>query len=202
MSLSLSCLNVSHLILILDIHRWCHVLWFKLRTRFFVGFLADDHRDDGPLYDHPRISLKKKSDQLYLPFPAPALSQLMTVPPYAVAGLILMIASYISDRIQSRGLMVVCGCTLGGIGYMSVFHSIRFYRFSPIPMQSGFFWVSRRHTFIFATLPRFALPQAHMPAWVLFLHGVRTALYLYKKGGEGNITDPILFLFPCPPSHA
>ncbi|KAF8551806.1 MFS general substrate transporter [Imleria badia] len=51
---------------------------------------------------------------------SPALSQLMTVPPYAVAALILMIASYISDRIQSRGLMVVSGCTLGGIGYMII----------------------------------------------------------------------------------
>ncbi|KAG9313588.1 major facilitator superfamily domain-containing protein [Chiua virens] len=49
---------------------------------------------------------------------SPALSQLMTVPPYAVTSLVLIIASYISDRIQSRGLMVVSGCTLSGIGYM------------------------------------------------------------------------------------
>ncbi|KAF8426850.1 MFS general substrate transporter [Boletus edulis BED1] len=49
---------------------------------------------------------------------SPAISQLMTVPPYAVAALTLLIASYTSDRIQSRGLMVVFGCTLGGIGYM------------------------------------------------------------------------------------
>jgi len=49
---------------------------------------------------------------------SPALSQLMTVPPYAAAALILMIASYTSDRIQSRGLMIVCGCMLGGVGYM------------------------------------------------------------------------------------
>jgi len=46
------------------------------------------------------------------------LSQLMSVPPYAVAGTILLIAAYTSDKIQSRGLMVVAGCTLGGIGYM------------------------------------------------------------------------------------
>ncbi|KAI9567561.1 major facilitator superfamily domain-containing protein [Boletus coccyginus] len=49
---------------------------------------------------------------------SPAISQLMTVPPYAVAALILLIASHTSDRIQSRGLMVVSGCTLVGIGYM------------------------------------------------------------------------------------
>jgi len=49
---------------------------------------------------------------------SPALSQLMTVPPYAVAGLVMAIASYISDRMQSRGLLVVSGCTLGGVGYM------------------------------------------------------------------------------------
>ncbi|KIJ15994.1 2.A.1.14 the Anion:Cation symporter family [Paxillus involutus ATCC 200175] len=47
-----------------------------------------------------------------------ALSQLLTVPPYAVAGLILLIASYTSDRIQSRGLMIAAACTSGGIGYM------------------------------------------------------------------------------------
>ncbi|KAF8551805.1 MFS general substrate transporter [Imleria badia] len=49
---------------------------------------------------------------------SPALSQLMTVPPYAVSALILLITSSTSDRIQSRGFLVVSGCTLGGIGYM------------------------------------------------------------------------------------
>ncbi|KAF8439044.1 major facilitator superfamily domain-containing protein [Boletus edulis BED1] len=49
---------------------------------------------------------------------SPALSQLMTVPPYAVAALILLTASYISDRVQSRGLMVASGCTLCGVGYI------------------------------------------------------------------------------------
>ncbi|KAG9313591.1 major facilitator superfamily domain-containing protein [Chiua virens] len=49
---------------------------------------------------------------------SPALSQLMTVPPYAVACIVLITSSYVSDRIQSRGFMVVLGCMLGGIGYM------------------------------------------------------------------------------------
>lgn len=44
----------------------------------------------------------------------------MTVPPNAVAALVLLTTSYISDRLQSRGFMVISGCTLGGIGYMSV----------------------------------------------------------------------------------
>jgi len=47
-----------------------------------------------------------------------AISQLMTVPPYAVAASVLMTACYTSDRIQSRGPLIVSGCMLGGIGYM------------------------------------------------------------------------------------
>ncbi|KIJ61841.1 hypothetical protein HYDPIDRAFT_158773 [Hydnomerulius pinastri MD-312] len=47
-----------------------------------------------------------------------AMSQLMTVPPYAVAGAVLITSCRISDRIQSRGPLVAAGCTLGGIGYM------------------------------------------------------------------------------------
>ncbi|KAL4067018.1 major facilitator superfamily domain-containing protein [Scleroderma yunnanense] len=47
-----------------------------------------------------------------------ALSQLMVVPPYAAAGLFLVITSYISDKIRSRGLFIVAGCTFGGVGYL------------------------------------------------------------------------------------
>ena len=49
-------------------------------------------------------------------------------------------------------------------------------RFSPI-RQPGFFWVSVRHTFMSGISPRFASPQARMPAWVSFSHGV-SAKYL------------------------
>ncbi|KAH7887035.1 major facilitator superfamily domain-containing protein [Phlebopus sp. FC_14] len=47
-----------------------------------------------------------------------ALVQLLTVPPYAVAGTILLISSYTSDRLQSRGIFIFFWCTLGAIGYM------------------------------------------------------------------------------------
>ncbi|KAG9313589.1 major facilitator superfamily domain-containing protein [Chiua virens] len=49
---------------------------------------------------------------------SPASSQLLTIPPYAVACLVLISSSYASDRIQSRGFIIVSGCSMGGIGYM------------------------------------------------------------------------------------
>jgi len=47
-----------------------------------------------------------------------AMAQLMTVPPYAMAGCVLIITSYTSDRLQIRGPLLVCTCTIGGLGYM------------------------------------------------------------------------------------
>ncbi|KAI6044021.1 major facilitator superfamily domain-containing protein [Pisolithus marmoratus] len=47
-------------------------------------------------------------------FGSVALSQLMVVPPYAAAGLALVIFSYLSDKMRTRGLFIIAGCTLGG----------------------------------------------------------------------------------------
>ncbi|KAG1745281.1 major facilitator superfamily domain-containing protein [Suillus lakei] len=47
-----------------------------------------------------------------------AMAQLMTVPPYAMAGFVLMVASYSSDRLQIRGPLLVCTSAIGGLGYM------------------------------------------------------------------------------------
>lgn len=46
------------------------------------------------------------------------MAQLMTVPPYALAGFVLMVTSYASDRLQIRGPLLVCTSTIGGLGYM------------------------------------------------------------------------------------
>lgn len=54
----------------------------------------------------------------FLPRLANAIAQLLTVPPYAVAAVVLTGTSYASDRIQSRGVFMAGSCTLGGIGYM------------------------------------------------------------------------------------
>jgi len=48
--------------------------------------------------------------------PANALAQLLTVPPYAVAAIVLCLTSYTSDRIQNRGLTVAGSCAVGAIG--------------------------------------------------------------------------------------
>lgn len=47
-----------------------------------------------------------------------AMAQLMTVPPYALAGFVLMVTSYASDRLQIRGPLLVCTSTIGGLGYI------------------------------------------------------------------------------------
>ncbi|OCH86496.1 MFS general substrate transporter [Obba rivulosa] len=47
-----------------------------------------------------------------------ALAQLLTVPPYAVAAIVLCITSWFSDRLQSRGLFVAGVSTVAAIGYI------------------------------------------------------------------------------------
>lgn len=47
-----------------------------------------------------------------------ALAQLLTVPPYAVAAVVLCLFSYTSDRLQTRGTIVAISCTIGAIGYL------------------------------------------------------------------------------------
>ncbi|GBE88729.1 Uncharacterized transporter [Sparassis crispa] len=47
-----------------------------------------------------------------------ALAQLLTVPPYAVAAIILCSTSYCSDRLQIRGFSVVAASMLGVLGYV------------------------------------------------------------------------------------
>jgi len=47
-----------------------------------------------------------------------ALAQLLTVPPYAVAAVVLCLTSYTSDRMQNRGLAVAGACAVGAIGYL------------------------------------------------------------------------------------
>ena len=50
--------------------------------------------------------------------PANARAQLLTVPPYAVCAVVLCLVSYVSDRLQSRGLPVAFSSALGGVGYL------------------------------------------------------------------------------------
>jgi len=45
-------------------------------------------------------------------------AQLLTVPPYAVAAVVLTTLSYASDRIQSRGLFIASSSAFGGVGYL------------------------------------------------------------------------------------
>ncbi|KAJ7645360.1 major facilitator superfamily domain-containing protein [Mycena rosella] len=47
-----------------------------------------------------------------------AIAQLLTVPPYAVADVLLLSVAFASDRLQRRGIFMVIASTLSGIGYV------------------------------------------------------------------------------------
>ncbi|OCB89282.1 MFS general substrate transporter [Sanghuangporus baumii] len=47
-----------------------------------------------------------------------AIAQLLTVPPYAVAAVVLTLTSYASDRFQHRGIFMAGASAVGGIGYL------------------------------------------------------------------------------------
>ncbi|EJC98223.1 MFS general substrate transporter [Fomitiporia mediterranea MF3/22] len=47
-----------------------------------------------------------------------ALAQLLTVPPYAVAAIVMILTSYTSDRIQNRGLLMSVANAVCAIGYL------------------------------------------------------------------------------------
>ncbi|KAF9239791.1 major facilitator superfamily domain-containing protein [Melanogaster broomeanus] len=49
-----------------------------------------------------------------------ALAQILTVPPYAVAAIVLCSTAYATDRFQSRGLAVAGSCAVSTIGYLIV----------------------------------------------------------------------------------
>ncbi|KAF8711829.1 O-Glycosyl hydrolase family 30, partial [Rhizoctonia solani] len=49
-----------------------------------------------------------------------AKAQLLTVPPYAVAAVVMMGVSYMSDRTQNRGFFMASASAVGALGYLSV----------------------------------------------------------------------------------
>jgi hypothetical protein len=51
-----------------------------------------------------------------------ATAQLLTVPPYAVAAVVLTSAAWYTDRIQSRGIILAISSLIGSIGYLYGFY--------------------------------------------------------------------------------
>lgn len=51
-------------------------------------------------------------------YAANALAQLLTVPPYAVTSIVIIIASWSSDRLLTRGLFIIVSGAVGGAGYL------------------------------------------------------------------------------------
>lgn len=116
----------------------------------------------------------------------------MTVPPYAGASLIMMTASYTSDRIQNRGFMVVLGCVLGAIGYMSVSHPTSSHCFLP-PTPRILLGVTQIHIHVryFATFCVAAGTYASLGlilAWCAYCH-----IYACVEGEGASLTHDSLF---------
>jgi hypothetical protein len=59
--------------------------------------------------------LAAKMGHLYA---ANALAQLLTVPPYAVTSIVIIISSWSSDRLLTRGLFIIVSSAVGGAGYL------------------------------------------------------------------------------------
>jgi sugar phosphate permease len=69
-----------------------------------------------------------------------ARAQLFTVPPYAVAAVVLVGFSYASDRVQSRGFFMAASCSIGAIGYLlllTVHENLRVRYFATFCITSG-----------------------------------------------------------------
>ena len=94
-----------------------HVLRFKLRVWVHLGF---------PAYNHQNIwvqCVKLVAFAIHAPHPillANAIAQLLTVPPYAVATIVLCMSQYYSDRLRNRGAFAIASSALGAVGYAYV----------------------------------------------------------------------------------
>ncbi|KAJ2914794.1 hypothetical protein MD484_g5598, partial [Candolleomyces efflorescens] len=69
-----------------------------------------------------------------------ASAQLLTVPPYAVAAVVLISFSKASDLKQSRGIFMAIACSISGIGYLILLfaqHSVRARYFATFCITSG-----------------------------------------------------------------
>jgi hypothetical protein len=53
-----------------------------------------------------------------LNIPGDARAQLFTIPPYAVSAAVLVIFSFVSDKLQTRGIPISIACTISAIGYL------------------------------------------------------------------------------------
>lgn len=102
----------------IDISNRCYILLRQLCTGVHICFSAYYHQNFWQQYAYSLTFILSHTNLVHKT--ADALAQLLTVPPYAVAAVVLTISSYASDRLQSRGLFISAAGLVGGIGYMSV----------------------------------------------------------------------------------
>lgn len=61
-------------------------------------------------------------------FSGDAVAQILTVPPYAVAIVLLCFSMYVSDRLQRRGVFLLGSSVLAGLGYVWVGSVFRIFK--------------------------------------------------------------------------
>ena len=92
-----------------------HVLRVQLRIRVYFCVSAHDHHDVRLQYvlrapgSHTRAITQNRLGN--------AIAQLLTVPPYAVAAVVLGLFQYSSDRLRDRGSFAIASSILGALGY-------------------------------------------------------------------------------------
>lgn len=131
--------HVAQVYSVIDLRRWNYLFRCQLRSRVHLRVLANHHQDIRIQCVYPfclpfsatNQDTIRHTDALLRT--ANALAQLLTVPPYAVAAVVMTTTSYFSDRIQSRGIFMAGASTVGGIGYMCVLSPV------PCPMFYSLF---------------------------------------------------------------
>ena len=97
------------------------ILLPQLRSDINFCIHSNDYQDVWVQYVNctPFQIMLSKKNRVGLPtIAANALAQLLAVPPYAVATIILCGASYWSDRVQSRGVSMVGVSLAGAVKYL------------------------------------------------------------------------------------
>ena len=91
-----------------------HVLRVQLRIRIYFCVPAHDHHDVRLQYVFRTPCFHTRPIQNRL---GNAIAQLLTVPPYAVAAVVLGLFQYSSDRLRDRGSFAIASSILGALGY-------------------------------------------------------------------------------------
>lgn len=95
--------------------RWCDLFRLELRFVLHIRVFAYDHL---VIWIQSVLPIALILGMTQLNIPGDASAQLFTVPPYAVSAVVLVIFSFVSDKLQTRGIPISISCAISAIGYL------------------------------------------------------------------------------------